>query len=435
MKQLIWAYNWIGPLGPLNNHKIPDVYDLAKRIDDIDVKFSDATMEHDPAVMEIGNFVPCKIIPSSEIKDIGDRKFFYEVILSPNLNYMSITMDQFCGFLQRTPIPGEVWDKIYNGNGYLFVNCRYESFVTHRDFQTLHDYFNSQGVPLNKVIYATNCANIQTIYDKYCLQAGVGKDKLNVEYMGLYIQITKDILRDEVYESRVDLGKQDRLFLNFNRRSHEHRMLLLLQMIKNDMLDDCHMSFDRHGGVNRPFEHFIYDFERTSSKYNLGFEREDFENLWDDLPFVLDSKHFDRFPVEEHLMDTAEWYDRTYIHLASETNFENNVIHLTEKTMKPIIFKQPFIIVGPAFTLQYLKKLGFKTFDAWWDEGYDEILNAKDRMQAIIKVCKDIKSWPEQKLKQLYTQTHEIREYNIQHFKNLKPVELLDLVEKYGANI
>ena len=47
-------------------------------------------------------------------------------------------------------------------------------------------------------------------------------------------------------------------------------------------------------------------------------------------------------------------------------------IYFTEKTAKPMIAKRLFVLFGHQHTLKALKELGFKTFDSWWDEGYDE---------------------------------------------------------------
>ena len=40
--------------------------------------------------------------------------------------------------------------------------------------------------------------------------------------------------------------------------------------------------------------------------------------------------------------------------------------------MKPILAERPFIVQANAGFLEHLKSLGFKTFDKYWDEGYDK---------------------------------------------------------------
>jgi len=74
------------------------------------------------------------------------------------------------------------------------------------------------------------------------------------------------------------------------------------------------------------------------------------------------------------------------IQIVPETLFHTSKTHLTEKVFKPIVMKQPFIIVGCPNTLAYLKSYGFRTFEGLWDESYDSILDGDERMAAIIKV-------------------------------------------------
>ena len=69
-------------------------------------------------------------------------------------------------------------------------------------------------------------------------------------------------------------------------------------------------------------------------------------------------------------------YNKTYYTLVAETTF--NHIFLTEKTVKPILAKRLFIMIGARHTLFKLHSLGFKTFGDVIDESYDnEILNKK----------------------------------------------------------
>lgn len=54
---------------------------------------------------------------------------------------------------------------------------------------------------------------------------------------------------------------------------------------------------------------------------------------------------------------------------------------------------QPFIIVGSKHSLKYLRKLGYKTFDGFIDESYDEC-NDEDRFTSIMNSLKQIQAIP-----------------------------------------
>ena len=63
---------------------------------------------------------------------------------------------------------------------------------------------------------------------------------------------------------------------------------------------------------------------------------------------------------------------------------------MTEKTFKPILNLQPFVIIGNPGSLQLLKDLGYKTFESVIKEDYDKIINHKDRMSQLLKSTFDL---------------------------------------------
>ena len=111
---------------------------------------------------------------------------------------------------------------------------------------------------------------------------------------------------------------------------------------------------------------------------------------------------------------TTEDYNSTEIEVVLETLFDDDRLHLTEKSLRPIACAQPFILAATHGSLQYLRDYGFKTFDTVWDETYDTIKDPYDRMLAIIDVMRTICAWtPEERLKK----TKLIKEI-VQHNQN-----------------
>jgi hypothetical protein len=122
-------------------------------------------------------------------------------------------------------------------------------------------------------------------------------------------------------------------------------------------------------------------------------------------------------------------YESTNIEVVLETLFDDQRLHLTEKTLRPIAMGQPFILVGTHGSLKYLRDYGFKTFSDCWDESYDMITNGVDRMNKITNIMSDIVSMPPDKQKEMLVQAQTIAEYNKQHFfsdkfQNLVTAEL-----------
>lgn len=63
---------------------------------------------------------------------------------------------------------------------------------------------------------------------------------------------------------------------------------------------------------------------------------------------------------------------------------------ITEKTIKPIATKTPFLVVSTPGYLKFLRSYGFQTFHSVIDEKYDTILNLEDRVNAIVDQVENI---------------------------------------------
>ena len=109
-------------------------------------------------------------------------------------------------------------------------------------------------------------------------------------------------------------------------------------------------------------------------------------------------------------------YEATDIEVVLETVFDDQRLHLTEKSLRPIACGQPFILAGTHGSLEYLRRYGFKTFGHIWDESYDLIENSKERLLAIADLMKIISCWtPEERINKLI-EAQSVADYNRQHF-------------------
>lgn len=109
-------------------------------------------------------------------------------------------------------------------------------------------------------------------------------------------------------------------------------------------------------------------------------------------------------------------YKQTAIQIVAETLFDTQKIHLTEKTFQPIVAGQPFLTLAPPGTLKILRYYGFHTFDHVWDESYDEIQNAQERMTAVVEQIEKLNALSKEEFKQVYEKCLAVCEHNRQHF-------------------
>ena len=97
---------------------------------------------------------------------------------------------------------------------------------------------------------------------------------------------------------------------------------------------------------------------------------------------------------------------------------------LSEKTFKPIIMHHPFFLIGSKNTLQFLKKIGYKTFSKWWDESYDTYDNIYDRTYYAFKEVEKICNLSKKSLSLILQDMESVLEHNFNHyFDNKRYVE------------
>lgn len=111
-------------------------------------------------------------------------------------------------------------------------------------------------------------------------------------------------------------------------------------------------------------------------------------------------------------------YAEIFLDLVVETYVSGTSFFPTEKTLRPIIAQTPFIVMGPQGYISNLQRMGFRTFDQWWDEGYDTSSDY-NRIQAIQAILKDIFTWDQNKISQTLKEMSDILIYNRQHLQEI----------------
>lgn len=103
--------------------------------------------------------------------------------------------------------------------------------------------------------------------------------------------------------------------------------------------------------------------------------------------------------TEQHINWASElnpvMHRDTLVNVTIETHqTPSEEIFLSEKTYRPFYTAQPFIIFGNPGTLRVLKEMGYKTFDKFWDESYDENLPISQRLEKLYKTMIQIAETP-----------------------------------------
>jgi uncharacterized protein YeeX (DUF496 family) len=107
-----------------------------------------------------------------------------------------------------------------------------------------------------------------------------------------------------------------------------------------------------------------------------------------------------------------ESYDRSFCAVVTETRFAQPFANFSEKTLIAIRAQIPFIVVAPPKTLEYVKKFGFKTFDKWWDESYDQEQDHEKRMIKILNLIEYIDSKSLEELIEIRKEMKSVLKHN-----------------------
>lgn len=137
---------------------------------------------------------------------------------------------------------------------------------------------------------------------------------------------------------------------------------------------------------------------------------------WPEISNELE-KHFDLPVTGDSNIDIAiDDFNQTAISIIASDYFQLSQPVLTKEIFKTIAAGHPFLLLAPMGTLDKLKKLGFWTFDMFWDESYDQIKNHNQRLTAVLSQINNIATLDRTEFSALYQGIVEVCDHNRKHF-------------------
>lgn len=194
------------------------------------------------------------------------------------------------------------------------------------------------------------------------------------------------------------------------------------------------MSFLANKQGNYSWHFTCYNFDEILNKISwveqpLPFEKLNAGNeILNHTHFSLDGKP-ERLNVDDpakfylpdhHFINNADYmstYNSCFCAVINETRFAQPFANISEKTLDAIAVKMPFILVAPPRSLEYTRRLGFKTFSEYWDESYDLEENHSKRMAKIFDVIDYLNSKSINELRDMYNSMSKIIAYNYKKAK------------------
>ena len=144
--------------------------------------------------------------------------------------------------------------------------------------------------------------------------------------------------------------------------------------------------------------------QRAHAKYHRGKHYDQWLGSVNPLSQVREVHHWQAY----ELHPSPDLYSNSWFEIVPECTFEK-FIYITEKTIKPISTKTPFLIVSNPGYIKHLHSVGFKTFGDFIDESYDDIIDLTQRIKSVLDQVEEIIDSGSEKF---YQETHHVLEYN-----------------------
>ena len=225
-----------------------------------------------------------------------------------------------------------------------------------------------------------------------------------------------DWYRDYQYVPKIEI-QPTKVFISYNRivtKSRSYRLYFAAQLMKKNLLDHGYVSLILHDHGSGSWQDELINPNTLLSDSAKSLVRTHISTLKNSL--TIDQENPPGHASAASGYNELLMHKSALWHIVTETVFYFDKLHLTEKIFKPITAKRPFMFMGAIGNLEYLKSYGFKTFDRWIDESYDNENDPDLRIEMIVAELEKLCQLTADELNLMYVEMQEILEFNFNHF-------------------
>ena len=330
--------------------------------------------------------------------------------------------NSFKSFNINNLVPKDILVRIKNKEIFLVVDNGLEPFFSSAD-GIYHNLVIAENIPPEQIIFMAGTPTMIEHVKQLSTQLNAGMIK--VEWFSMFEHHLYDVITNQIREPLNTLQHKhyDKKFINFNRRWRLHRPLLVTLLYDRGLLSNGYISLAKSDLKQDNWEdkwnELLRYYNNNLTIIEILKRAEAVKQL---PPMYLDTDDLVTNRADQ-TRSTDNYYLNTYFSVVTETTYHTNpgyngVPFLSEKVFKCIAMKHPFILVTVPNSLQYLKQLGYKTFDSIIDEQYDEELDDGKRMIKIVDEIERLSNLTEVELFKFLTEAKAICDYNYQLLKS-----------------
>ena len=281
-------------------------------------------------------------------------------------------------------------EDIKNEKAFLLVDSSFEGYHDDWIFEFFHTECGERNINPNYIIFVTGNSIVEDCYSDWLKNNPQKKNIKVVPYS--HFEFDTYLLSNDLppgndnfpptFEEHIEYKSKNKIvsFCNLNKKPRRHRINFYSLLHKNNLLKDGLVSMnDFHESIEF-CDYKLTDEETNEIKKTLP------SLIYDTSNETYDPNYYVTRFNDKVCLDT-------FFSVISEAQYEDTqrTIFLSEKIFKVMMCSHPFMVLGNKHSLKELKKLGYKTFDKWIDESYDE-MNDCERFEKIIDNLKKIVS-------------------------------------------
>lgn len=200
-------------------------------------------------------------------------------------------------------------------------------------------------------------------------------------------------------------------FICLSRRPHAHRIALTSLLYDYRDLGVLTLSKEVDYGSTYVWEKAINSLQQY---YPNIWSQANTRKVIKKAPFEYDDG-LDAANSNPTIDDNPQKFYDSYLHVVAETFGSGDQTFFSEKIFKPMIYFQPFVLIGAHNDLARLQELGYKTFDGLINESYDTIENDEQRLLAASSEIIRIINMSDDQIKKWYDDCYDILLHNFWH--------------------